>query len=179
MGQNFSWIEQVCDEFEQQWNRNSRSSVRRKCVKIGCERFCMPIKGKNKTTKKRKLSALHQEQLLLRKELGTMLNQGNGNLPRENDGAIEFWRIKDDLQKFLFCQHWSSWCLLHQSDCTLFGSTHLSCLFSSTFAFVTVRNPLSQKKKTSLARLLHVRWQKLQKRASWFHTVHTGARTMC
>ena len=24
---------------------NSRSSARRICVKIGCERFCMPIKG--------------------------------------------------------------------------------------------------------------------------------------
>ena len=32
----------------------------------------------------------------------------HGNLPREDDGAIEFWRTKDDLQKpFLHCQHWS------------------------------------------------------------------------
>ena len=32
----------------------------------------------------------------------------HGRLPREDDGAIEFWRIKDDLQKcFLHCQHWS------------------------------------------------------------------------
>ena len=32
----------------------------------------------------------------------------HGNLPREDDGAIEFWRIKDDLQKyFLHCHHWS------------------------------------------------------------------------
>ena len=32
----------------------------------------------------------------------------HGNLPRENDGAIEFWRIKDDLQKhFQHCHHWS------------------------------------------------------------------------
>ena len=30
------------------------------------------------------------------------------SLPRENDGAIEFWRIKDNLQKhFLYCHHWS------------------------------------------------------------------------
>ena len=30
------------------------------------------------------------------------------SLPRENDGAIEFWRIKDYLQKyFVFCPHWS------------------------------------------------------------------------
>ena len=32
----------------------------------------------------------------------------HGGLPREDDGAIEFWRIKDDLQKyFLYCPHWS------------------------------------------------------------------------
>ena len=32
----------------------------------------------------------------------------HGSLPRENDGAIEFWRIKEDLQKyFLYCHHWS------------------------------------------------------------------------
>ena len=32
----------------------------------------------------------------------------HGRLPRENDGAIEFWRMKDNLQKhFLYCYHWS------------------------------------------------------------------------
>ena len=32
----------------------------------------------------------------------------HGSLPRDNDGAIEFWRIKDDLQKhFPYCPHWS------------------------------------------------------------------------
>ena len=30
-----------------------------------------------------------------------------GSLPRENDGATEFWRMKDNLQKhFLYCHHW-------------------------------------------------------------------------
>ena len=33
----------------------------------------------------------------------------HGSLPRENDGAIEFWRIKDNLRKhFLHCHHWSA-----------------------------------------------------------------------
>ena len=41
----------------------------------------MPIKGKSKTTKKENLSALHQEQYLLGKELGPMLNQGNIHSP--------------------------------------------------------------------------------------------------
>ena len=32
----------------------------------------------------------------------------HGRPPGEDDGAIEFWRIKDDLQKyFLHCHHWS------------------------------------------------------------------------
>ena len=32
----------------------------------------------------------------------------HGSLPRDNDGAIEFWSMKDDLQKhFLYCHHWS------------------------------------------------------------------------
>ena len=31
----------------------------------------------------------------------------HGSLHRENDGTIEFWRIKDDLQKYvLHCHHW-------------------------------------------------------------------------
>ena len=32
----------------------------------------------------------------------------HGRLPRDNDGAIEFWRIKDHLQNhFVCCHHWS------------------------------------------------------------------------
>ena len=32
----------------------------------------------------------------------------HGSLPREDDGAIDFWRIKDHLQNhFVFCHHWS------------------------------------------------------------------------
>ena len=32
----------------------------------------------------------------------------HARIQRENDGAIEFWRIKDDLQEhFLHCHHWS------------------------------------------------------------------------
>ena len=32
----------------------------------------------------------------------------HGSLPRENDGAIDFWRTKDYLQNhFVYCQHWS------------------------------------------------------------------------
>ena len=32
----------------------------------------------------------------------------HGSLPRDNDGAIEFWRIKEHLQDhFVYCHHWS------------------------------------------------------------------------
>ena len=34
----------------------------------------------------------------------------HGNLPRDNDGAIEFWRIKDHLQNhFVHSRHWFWW----------------------------------------------------------------------
>ena len=40
------------------------------------------------------------------KRLNTLLR--HGQLPREEDGAIEFWRLKDDLRnKFEHSQHWS------------------------------------------------------------------------
>ena len=40
------------------------------------------------------------------KKLNTLLR--NGELPREEDGAIEFWRLKDDLQnRFEYSHYWS------------------------------------------------------------------------
>ena len=40
------------------------------------------------------------------KRLNNLLR--HGELPREEDGAIEFWRLKDDLQnKFEYSQYWS------------------------------------------------------------------------
>ena len=40
------------------------------------------------------------------KRLTTLLR--HGQLPREEDGAIEFWRLKDDLRyEFENSQHWS------------------------------------------------------------------------
>ena len=41
------------------------------------------------------------------KKLIHLLRHGR-HVHREDDGAIEFWRIKDDLQKhFWYCHHWS------------------------------------------------------------------------
>ena len=40
------------------------------------------------------------------KRLSTLLR--HGDLPREEDGAIEFWRLKDHLRnEFVYSQHWS------------------------------------------------------------------------
>ena len=86
-------------------------------LKLNASDFASRSKAKAKT--------LPQELDLLVKEFGPMLNQENiqspimwcrrkihllrhGRLPRENDGAIEFWRIKDYLRDhFVFCHHWS------------------------------------------------------------------------
>ena len=68
------------------------------------------------------LSAHPQELYLLEKEFRPMLKQENiqspimkcrrnwfvWSLPRDDDGAVEFWRIKDNLQTFfLYCHHLS------------------------------------------------------------------------
>ena len=37
-----------------------------------------------------------------------LINLRHGSLPREDDGAIEFWRVKDNLRNhFVQSQHWS------------------------------------------------------------------------
>ena len=104
-----------------------RDAVRRLCVEIECTCFCEPIKGQSKTTKTRFCRLAHpQELFLLEKKLGMILNQQeysisdyevskqlitllrHGSLPREDDGAIEFWRRKDYLRNhFVQSQHWS------------------------------------------------------------------------
>ena len=72
------------------------------------------------------LPAHPQKLYLLGKELGPILNHKifrsaiiqcrkklinllrHGRLPREDDGAIEFWRLKDYLRNhFVYSQHWS------------------------------------------------------------------------
>ena len=75
-------------------------------LKLDAKDFASRSKTKAKPKQKENLPALPQEQYLLGKEFGPMLNQGNIHSPdygrqehREDDGAIEFWRIIDNLQK--------------------------------------------------------------------------------
>ena len=56
----FSWLKQVCDEFEQHRAGNLRNEVRRICVKIECRRFCKPMKSQSKTTKTRFCQLIHK-----------------------------------------------------------------------------------------------------------------------
>ena len=85
----------------------------------------MPIKGQSKTTKTRTAGSSTRT-IPIGERIWTDVEPGeysisdyevskklihllrHGSLPREDDGAIEFWRIKDNLQKhFLYCHHWS------------------------------------------------------------------------
>ena len=132
MGQNFSWIKQICQEFEQQRAGNLRNAVRRICVKIECRWFCKPIKGQSKPQRRDPASSSTRT-IPIGEKTWTDVQPGkyslndypvskklihllrHGSLPRDNDGAIEFWRIKDHLQNhFLYCHHWSD-CKLKSS----------------------------------------------------------------
>ena len=130
MGQNFSWIEKVGHRLEQQRVRRQRAGVLynedgRICVENERICFCKPIKGEAKP--RRPTSAFSSTRTVpicerrwtdvepgaqfdevypVAKRLNIFLR--HGELPREEDGAIEFWRLKDDLRnKFENSQHWS------------------------------------------------------------------------
>ena len=102
----------MCDEFEQQRARNSRCSAQ-------------PIKGSKQKPQRRTPASSSTRTLPIgeskwtdveqdyspvaypvSKRLSTLLR--HGDLPREEDGAIEFWRLKDYLRnEFESSQHWS------------------------------------------------------------------------
>ena len=95
-------------------------------LKLNAGDFASRSKAKAKPQRKN-LPAHPQELYLLGRELGLILNHKKYSLSdypvskklihllrhgqhvhRDNDGAIEFWRLKDNLQNhFLFCHHWS------------------------------------------------------------------------
>ena len=59
-GQNFSWLEHVGHEVEQQRAGNLRNVNRRLCVKIEYEWFCMAFKGQSKTTRIQLCQVIHK-----------------------------------------------------------------------------------------------------------------------
>ena len=114
MGQE--WPEPI-GHWKQQRTGNLRNAVRRINVNNWMNTL-KPIKGQSKTTKTRTLA--HPQEIPIGERTGLIDSSDypvskklihllrHGSLPRDNDGAIEFWRIKDNLQKhFLYCHHWS------------------------------------------------------------------------
>ena len=86
------------------------------CVKIECSCLCKPNKGPNSSTKtfpilERTWTDCEPQDYSLTdysvsKKLINLLR--HGNLPRDNDGSIEFWRLQDHLQNhFVHFRHWS------------------------------------------------------------------------
>ena len=100
-------------------------AVRRFCVENECSCFCEPIKGQSKTTKTHSCLLIYTNctyqwkildwywarklfvyRLPSVKKLSSLLR--HGQLLREEDGPIEFWRLKDYLRNdFVHSQHWS------------------------------------------------------------------------
>ena len=122
----FSWLEQVGHEFEQQGARNLRSAFRRLCVEIECGVLLQADQRPKQNHKDEILPAHRRKRYLLGERIWTDVEPGeypisdydvskkliqllrHGSLPREDGGAIDFWRIRDNLQKhFLCCHHWS------------------------------------------------------------------------
>ena len=130
MGQNFSWIESVGHGIDRQRVRRQRAEnlwdeVGRNSVENECTCFCKPIKGWSKTTKIYLCLLIYKNctylwqildwywarnlfeyRLPVSKRLTTLLR--HGQLPREENGAIELWRLKDYLRNdFMHYRHWS------------------------------------------------------------------------
>ena len=112
MGQNFSWLKQVGHEFEQQRAGNLRNAVRRICVENRMH-VAFASRSKAKAKPQRRDSASSSTRTVpigertwtdiepgeysisdydVSKKLINLLRYGS--LPRDNDGAIEFWRIQ-------------------------------------------------------------------------------------
>ena len=106
-------------------SRKSQKCSSKNSVEIECEWFCMPIKGQAKPQRRepagsstrtipngeRTWTDIESQDYSLTdysvsKKLIDLLR--HGDLPREDDGAIEFWRIKDCLRyEFENSRHWS------------------------------------------------------------------------
>ena len=123
MGQNFSWPEQIGHRLDRQGVRRQRAGGplqrRRKYLR------CKPIQAKAKPRRpsttcssSRTIPILERKWIEiepgaqfdqaypLAKRINTLLQHGEP--PREEDGAVEFWRLKGGLSnKFEYSQYWS------------------------------------------------------------------------
>ena len=126
MCQNFSWPQQVGHGFEQPTSRKpQKCSSKNNALRLNASGFASRSKAKAKP-QKRDFASSSTRSIPLRERTWTDVEPGkqslsdysvskklihllhHGSLPRDNDGAIEFWRIKDYLRKhFVHSQHWS------------------------------------------------------------------------
>ena len=100
MGQNFSWLEEVGHEFEQQRAGNLRNAKPQRRDSAGSSTITILIGERTWTDVEPGEYSISDYEVS--KKLIRLLR--HGSLLRDDDGAIEFW----DLQKhFLYCHHWS------------------------------------------------------------------------
>ena len=125
-----SWVvishgtNKLVTNFNSSEQETSESSVQRMCVK-NASGFASRLKAKAKPQRRDSFSSSTRT-ILVGERTWTDVEPGeysisdyevskrlmhllrHGRIERENDGGIEFWRIKDNLQKdFLYCHHWS------------------------------------------------------------------------
>ena len=113
------WVSHALEQQQgkrQQRAENLRDAVRKLNVENECTCFCEPIKGWSKTTKTCSCQLIHKnfthqgkkvDWCWARRSFASRLLR-HGHLFREDDGAIEFWRLKECLRNDLVqSQHWS------------------------------------------------------------------------
>ena len=117
LGQTFSWIKQVYDEFEQQRNRNSRRSARRICVKTERKKILHADRRQKQKTQRREPAGSSPKIVPIERRNWIDIEPGKYSLSeyevskkviyllrhsqkvhREEDGAVHFWRMKENLQ---------------------------------------------------------------------------------
>ena len=126
LGQNFSWIKSVCDEFEQQRHRNPEDQLEDQALQLDVKDF--PCRSKAKAKTQRREPAGYSSRIItintrnwidiepgkhslsayeVSKKVIHLLRHSQ-QVQREEDGAVHFWRIKEHLQsQFPQSFHWS------------------------------------------------------------------------
>ena len=125
MGQSFSWLKKLVTNLNNNEQETSERHFEEYALRLNASDFASRLKAKAKPQRRDSASSSTRTILFgertwtdvepeeysisdyeVSKKLIHLLR--HGSLPRESDGAIEFWKIKDNLQKhFLYCHHWS------------------------------------------------------------------------
>ena len=99
----------VTDLIDKEYDDNEQetSETKTEAFALKTNVLAFASRSKAKATPRRRTSATYSPIAYpVSKQLSTLLR--HGHLPREEDGAIEFWILKDDLRnEFEYSQHWS------------------------------------------------------------------------